>query len=230
MSKLSLHEESKEQASASEIVMDFMVRFRMPLIIGLSVVIISIIAGFAIQGYRQARLEDSAEIVLELEQAYQDLISADDVDRAQYTERFESAYTRAVEDFAGMYAEMKAHFLNAQFHFEQSDYSTAIDYYTIVNEQFSDSHLAPISLINSAVALEETGNTQAAIEKYEMVINQFGDAAPNTPRAMFALGRIYEDIDMETALNWYERLIESNSGQEWSSLAENRIIRLQNIY
>jgi tetratricopeptide (TPR) repeat protein len=89
--------------------------------------------------------------------------------------------------------------------------------------------LAPVSLFNAAVAAEEQGNIDQAIELYgESAAHVSG--FPAAARAQFAVGRLHESQgDPQAALEAYKAIAEKWSNETaWINLAQSRIILLSN--
>jgi len=88
-------------------------------------------------------------------------------------------------------------------------------------------YLAPISLFNAAVAAEEQGNIQGAIDHYTRAI-AFGDIFHFAPRAQFSIGRLEEQRNnRDAALAAYRVLLARWPHDSiWTNLAQNRVIIL----
>jgi len=89
------------------------------------------------------------------------------------------------------------------------------------------SYLSPISLFNAAVAAEEQGNIDGAINYYTRAVT-FGDAFHFAARAQFSIGRLEEQRNnRDAALAAYRALLARWPHDPiWPNLAQNRIIIL----
>jgi TolA-binding protein len=99
--------------------------------------------------------------------------------------------------------------------------------YVDLAARFPQSYLAPISLFNGGVCLEEKGDRDGALAQYLKIKSEYGDSAV-TPRAVFNAGRLQEAKNsFEEARLSYESLEADFSSSEWTKLAKNRIIALR---
>ncbi len=90
------------------------------------------------------------------------------------------------------------------------------------------SYMAPIGLLNAASAWEEGGKPEKAIEALARVVSAYRQTLPETPRALFALGRLSEKLEAnDKAAGYYNELIDGYPGSSWTKLARDRIIYLQ---
>jgi TolA-binding protein len=93
--------------------------------------------------------------------------------------------------------------------------------------KFPQSYLAPISLFNGGVCLEEKGDRDGALAQYQKIGSQYGDSAV-APRAIFNTGRLQEAKgSFEEAQKSYDGLEADFPSSEWTKLAKNRIIALK---
>ncbi|AFG37572.1 tetratricopeptide repeat protein [Spirochaeta africana] len=223
-----MHVHQQEKPSVAETVMHFISRFRTVFIVVGIVIVAAVIAGFTIQHVRQSRIEASAEIAVQLNQSYQQWLQAGDDEAGMFREQFMSAYNEATDRFSGMYAAELAEFLYGQISFAEQNYAEAAGIFSGLAGS-ADSHLAPLSAMNAAVAFEAAGDTDAALEAYQELLQRFADRSPEAPRAQFALGRLNEDRDLQAAIAHYEDLIDAYPDSDWANLAESRIIHLRTV-
>ena len=89
------------------------------------------------------------------------------------------------------------------------------------------SYLAPFSLYNAAVAAEEQGNTDTAIDYYTRVL-EYGDSFPSAARAQFSVGRLEESrSNNDAAIEAYRNLMRRwPADPVWPNLAQSRILVL----
>jgi TolA-binding protein len=93
--------------------------------------------------------------------------------------------------------------------------------------KFPESYLAPISLFNGGVCLEEKGDSDGALAQYQKIAADYADSAV-APRAIFNAGRLQEAKgSFEEAQKSYDRLEADFPSSEWTKLAKNRIIALK---
>ena len=125
------------------------------------------------------------------------------------------------------FASARAYSISADIFSEQRRWSEAEGAWANAARAARRTYLAPIALFNAAVAAEEQGNIQAAIDYYSRAIG-FGNIFHSAARAQFAIGRLEEDRNnREAALGAYRNLLASwPHDQVWVNLAQSRIIML----
>jgi len=112
--------------------------------------------------------------------------------------------------------------------FAKKEWDTAASFYMELKKMFPESYLASVSLVNAAVAYEEMGNIDKAIETYKLFLETYRDRSPDSPRVFFTLGRLYEEKgDKENALKYYNDLTENYPDSDWTKLGKSRIIYLE---
>jgi tetratricopeptide (TPR) repeat protein len=115
----------------------------------------------------------------------------------------------------------------ADIQYERGDWAGARDAWIEAASKGKATHLAPVSLFNAAVADEEAGETDAALENYRKALGftEFSSAA----RAQFAVGRLEEKKgDTVAALAAYRAVIEKwPSYTDWTNLAYSRILAIE---
>ena len=126
-----------------------------------------------------------------------------------------------------MYAGDRALFLLASYYFYAEQWELSAETFLKTVDANEKSYLAPVSRINAAVALEEAGKYEDAIEIYAQVIEKDGDVSPEIPRVLFSLGRLNETHGTEGSdLEYYNRLVDEYPSSSWTNLAQDRIIYL----
>ena len=94
-------------------------------------------------------------------------------------------------------------------------------------ERWPTSYLAPLSIFNAAVALEEAGEADAAREHLARLVADWDDDVL-VPRALFSIGRMAEQrADYEAAREWYARVTDDHGGSSWATAVRNRLIALE---
>lgn len=90
------------------------------------------------------------------------------------------------------------------------------------------SYLAPVALESAAVAAEEQGKTDAALEHYTTITTQYKTDTPGLAHAYFSIGRLNEaKSDWKAALDAYGRLLSDFADSDWAKLAKDRVIYLK---
>jgi TolA-binding protein len=81
--------------------------------------------------------------------------------------------------------------------------------------------------MDAAVAAENAGETDRALQLLQRVVDEYDDESAETPRALFSIARIHEQSDeVARAADTYRQLIDSYPASSWTNLARNRIISL----
>ena len=134
-----------------------------------------------------------------------------------------SEFTNRVSGFPAA----RAYAITASIHSEMQAWSLAQQAWSNAASAARRSYFAPISLFNAAVAAEEQGNIDIAINYYNLAIG-FGTLFHFAPRAQFAIGRLEEERNnISAALAAYRSLLaEWPNDPVWANLAQNRIIML----
>ncbi|MDR3276146.1 MAG: tetratricopeptide repeat protein [Treponema sp.] len=123
------------------------------------------------------------------------------------------------------YAAARAYALAAAVCADQKNWAGAENYWMLSAAKGKNMYLGPVSIYNAAVAAEEAGNIEAALEHYR-------DAAsraefPGAVRAQFAMGRLLEQSDTAAAIEVYRQIASEWSTETvWVNLAQSRIIIL----
>ncbi|MCL2381541.1 MAG: tetratricopeptide repeat protein [Treponema sp.] len=122
----------------------------------------------------------------------------------------------------------RAHTIRAAIFEEQQRWPLAQTAWTLAANAAPASYLAPISLFNAAVAAEEHGDLEAAIEMYARVLAAHSDTFFIATRAQFSIGRLEEARNnTEAALAAYRSLLSRWPDDPlFANLAQSRIIVL----
>ncbi|MDP2816623.1 MAG: hypothetical protein Q8O19_08100 [Rectinemataceae bacterium] len=89
-------------------------------------------------------------------------------------------------------------------------------------------YLAPLALESAAVAAEEQGKADLALEHYTSIITQYKEDTPNLSHAYFSIGRLSEaKSDWKAALENYNKVLSDFSNTDWALLAKDRVIYLK---
>jgi tetratricopeptide (TPR) repeat protein len=132
----------------------------------------------------------------------------------------------ALGNSASGYPAAQAWFMAANIYHERKDWEKAREAWSMAATKGVETHLAPVSLFNAAVAAEEAGDTDAAIEHYRRAL-AYADF-PDAARAQFAAGRLEEKKgDKDAAIADYRAVIDKwPQNTDWTNLAHSRILAL----
>ncbi|MDR0487351.1 MAG: tetratricopeptide repeat protein [Treponema sp.] len=134
------------------------------------------------------------------------------------------AFAKNKSGFAGG----KAWSLIAQIHGTRSEWPQAEDAWRSAAEAASKTYLGPAAFFNAAVAAEEQGKREQAIEFYGKCVS-LPVEFPQAPRAQFAIGRLYEELDdFPAAIEAYREILTKWPNiNTWVNLARSRVIALE---
>lgn len=123
----------------------------------------------------------------------------------------------------------RAHYIIAGIYGDQKKWAEAEAEWKETARIAAKTYLAPISVFNAAVAAEERGNTDAALELYTSAAN-YGNRFFGAVRAQFSIARLEEARNnTEAALEAYRNLVAQwPEDPLWANLAQSRIIALSN--
>jgi len=126
------------------------------------------------------------------------------------------------------YAAAKSYSLAADIYAERGKWDLAEESWALSAKKGAKTYLAPVSLFNAAVAAEEQGKQENALDYYNQSL-AFNGIFAGASRARFNIGRIHEERkDKEAAKEAYRALIEKSSADSsWAKLAQSRIIALE---
>ncbi len=222
----------KERASLKDRLTEALSRYRKPLLLGLALFVVVLVATFAYLEIQQRRAEEALARIEEAEASFEAWVDAREADEDGGAEgiriELESDIEEIIRRYPRKYAANRARFLQGEIYWELGDWVSAGERYRETADSFPRSHLASVSLYNAGVAFEEAGDLDSAVENLQEVVDRFAESpSPLVPQAVFSLGRLAEEQeDFGSAREHYQQLVESHPGSNWTSLARNRIILL----
>ncbi len=127
------------------------------------------------------------------------------------------------------YAGAKAALILADIAYNDADYATAADYYSTVYDAQADTYLGQVALMSKAAALEESGDTDGALETYNLVWDKYGVGGVYASRALFNAARLTENSNIDLAISMYEQLAGEfeEASSEFAKLATSRASQLK---
>ena len=127
------------------------------------------------------------------------------------------------------YASSRAYMTLASIHADMKDWPAAETAWVAAAAKLPKSYLAPVALYNAATAAEERGDTDKALSLYNRCVAEFGKSFPLAPRVYLAIGRIHEEKnDPAAASDAYKKIVELWPFDNWTKLANSRILSLAN--
>jgi tetratricopeptide (TPR) repeat protein len=223
------NEESKLNVQLNE----FIRKYRKGLLIGL-IAIIAILAGLVVTVIVRDKIQAAAlSKVDSLSRRYNELKEFSphedqlDVSRLGETTILVIELSEFTKKNSG-FAAARAYGITADIHVDQKQWAEAEEAWTKAAKAAGKSYFAPIAYFNAAVAAEEQGNIEAAIDYYRLAL-EFESVFPSAARAQFSIGRLEEGRNnREAALEAYRTLLGKwPDDPVWSNLSQSRILLIQ---
>lgn len=215
--------------TSNQIISDFLTGNMKVLFTILGVVAVSIIAFGVFSGISDNKQNIMINSTTDLDRLYEDALSSDDA------EEFLSYAASIIADFKGKKAELIAYSRLASYYYDKDDFNNAFDYYQLAYTNFPNDIAASVYMFNAAMAKDELGFNDEAIEILELIIIKFkskdlevADGSADIPEVIFNLGRLYEaKSDLTKAVEQYEILVAEYQGYNISSLAKTRLLTIK---
>ena len=205
----------------------FLTRHRVPILVVVASIVVGVVALIAVLSIQNAREEAALIAVEDLQIELDEWLRLSDDDRAERYPALAGAASAIVDGYPRTYAAVRARIIDAQALADLERWAEAATRYAEVAEQRPRSYLAPVSLMDAAVAAENAGDTDRALELLGRIVERYGGESSMVPRALFSIGRIHEQRDeIADAAAAYRRLISGYPAGSWTNLARNRIISL----
>ena len=228
MGKMNEKHGADKGSNLSEQINEFIQKNRMPIFIAAAALFVILIAVIATLSLMDVFRNRAVAAVEEFNSRYETLrpaineeYSQDDV--ASFIEEL-TAFAKKNSGFPGGRAWM----IIGGVYAEKKDWAGAETAYAAAAKSAAKTYLAPLAWFNAAVAAEEQGKTQEAIEYYtnSLAVQVVFSAAP---RAQFSVGRLHEALDEnDKAIDAYRAVISGWPYDEvWTNLARSRIITLE---
>jgi tetratricopeptide (TPR) repeat protein len=199
------------------------------LLVVLITIIVGVITFAVVSEIIGKRAGDSTYMVEQVQKDYESWSIEESEEQKQELENFILDRTEEIiTTYPRLYAAQRAHFIRGNLFFEKEMWEESVAEFVLLADTFPRSYLAPISLVNAAVALEENGSPDKAIEFYQRISDTYRDTFVGIPEALFSLGRMHEQQnDYAAAQEVYEDLEDNFSSSNWTKLARNRIIKMK---
>ena len=205
----------------------FLSRHRIVLIVFLVIVALAVIGLFVGLEITTNRTQRSLVLVEELQTSYDKWLLLDQEFRASELDPLVTEIDNLLESYPRTYAAQRAIYLHAQALAELERWSEASEHYLDLADRFPEVYLAPISLMQAAVATENAADPNLALDILNRLIDEYDAKSAEIPRALFSIGRINEGLNnIVDAAESYNRLIDDYPGSSWTNLARDRIITL----
>lgn len=189
------------------------------------VILIAAIALVSIGIYESKRLNKQFNEIDLLESDYMifQSLGEDDESYAQKREELLLGLNALASKGKG-YPALKAQYLLGLFAFTEGSYREAIDHFNGVYQMGKNTYFQSLALANAAASAENMGDVQQALEYYTRIIDEFGFEAAESPKALFAQGRLEEGRgNTDLAKATFQQLADQFPNSEYAKLALNRI-------
>ena len=205
----------------------FLSLYRRPIAVSIGVVALATIALVIVLSVQTARSEAALVAVEDFQDQFEDWQALEaEAQAARYSELAESAAS-IVSEYPRTYAAVRARILDARALVALERYEEASARFVEAADARPRSYLAPAALMDAAVAAENAGNTERALDLYRRIVDEYTGESAEVPRALFSVGRIHEQRDeIVDAAEAYRRLIAAHPESGWTNLARSRIIAL----
>jgi tetratricopeptide (TPR) repeat protein len=219
--------------SVAEKMNEFLQRNRKGLLIilaGAVVVVTGFAVGFAVYGNLQEKALSRVEDFNRRYEALRIYINSEneaDASKKEEVEVLQNDLAAFVAKASG-FAAARAYAISAGIYGDQKNWAEAEKAWAGAAAAAAKTYLVPAAFFNAAVAAEEQGNSDGAVEFYNKALES-GNEFPAAPRAQFAVGRIEEGRgNKDAAIEAYNAVINKWPDDEvWANLAHSRLIVLQ---
>lgn len=203
----------------------FLTRNRAVLIIIGCVIVLALIIMLVANSIHSRQLTRRFDELDQAQTRYSELVAMDESSDEYKTGMDALKQTLQGLDKGKDYPALKARYLLAGISFEEKDYDDAESKYLSIYEQAKDTYLAPLALINAAVAAEEKGDDDAALGYYSQVWDEYGEDAPESPKALFNQARLQgKKGENDLAKATFQQLIDQFPTSEYGRLAQTAIL------
>lgn len=120
---------------------------------------------------------------------------------------------------------VRANMLAASIAFEKKDFENSRTYWIAAANAGKKSYTSPVCNFNAGVCSEELGDNEKAIEYYTTASDS--EDFLLVTHCLFSLGRVKESVsDFTGASEVYQKLVDNYPNDDWTKLAQSRIISL----
>ena len=200
------------------------------ILLGSIIAIVFIVVGLLIYNSVQMKnLEKYTQEIESIQEDFENLVNITDDEKRESSEKeIKDILDTLIDGGKKNYALQRALFIRATMFFQSEDWDRSIEDFKLLADLFSNSYLAPISLINAATAFEESKRIDEAIEEYQLVVDKYSSVSPEISNVYFSIGRLFEQkSDNEAALAAYNNLLDNFPDINWTNLSRSRIIYLE---
>jgi tetratricopeptide (TPR) repeat protein len=220
--------QDQEKSSLSLKISDFLRKYRIVLLAVLGAAVLAIVVVALWSTIHGSAVKASTAKIEKLDDdiaAYS--AEQDQAKKAELEKAIASGLDEVIGKWPRLYAGQRAHAMKARLAAEKKDWAASEKEWLETAGVSPSSYLAPVALQGAAVAAEERGAPEKAVEYYKRLVGEYPKAA-GVAHAYFALGRLAEDSkDYSAAVVHYEKVVASFPNDDWTKLAKDRILSLK---
>ena len=208
---------------------DFLRKYR-AVVLAVFGLAILVVLGVAIFTWAQGESLKASTVKLEkLDSDYSAYTAESDAaKKADLEKAFLASVDTVVKKSPKSYAAQRAYAYRAKIEEGKKDWASAEKDYLAIAAAAPDSYLAPVALQGAAVAAEEQGSNDRALADYKKLVDMYAKKSVGIPHAYFSMGRLAEEAkDYASALASYQKIVSTWPEDDWTKLAQDRIIFLK---
>ena len=215
--------EKNKKENTSEKVEGFMTKNRVLILVIAAVLVVAAVVVGLVFGLKDSSskkaISEIDEIEYRLVNNSEELSEEDAVLRLEACAEDVKAYTSK-----GGNAGVRANMLYASVLTQLGNYSDAASSYVKAYSLSKKNYTAPLCAYNAAACYEESGDSESAAKYYEIASKDFDMA----PHALISLGRVQESRgNTDAAVRAYQKVVDEYSTDNWSYIAQDRLIVLE---
>jgi tetratricopeptide (TPR) repeat protein len=227
MSTKAAHNHTEGKISFAQKINDFLAKSRTVILVALAVLVIGLGAIFAYSVINDNRKETAFVSVDSVVAKWEEARSASDKSGLAVSEDgFIASLQKVADSNKANFGGTRANMALAEIYFSRKDWQNAQKYYLAAVACSPKAYTAGINYFNAGVCADELGVADDAV-KYLTKASEYENFSMKS-RALFNLGRVEEQrSNKEAALAAYGKLVEKYPDDDWTLLAESRIIALK---
>ena len=219
--------EKKDEPGIVDKILNFIQHYKRIIVISL-ISIASVLVIFIAASIISAKIHEKSLVQIEQLQSDYTVLKNEGLTSAGNEEKI-SDLIRTLTDFGNKkrgYAAARAFATLGELHAERKEWQEAEEAWKRAADKAPKIYLAPLSLLHSAIAAEEQGKTETALELYNR-ISAYESSFPLAPRAVFSTGRIQEELkNPDAAILAYQNIVEKWPESSWAKYSQSRIISI----
>jgi len=220
---------NQAKKSFSEKITEFFTKYKV-VVLGVLIAIVVILVGIGVYSYVSNSNADKSARAMEEVRTKLTAWSAetDQAKKDESEKEIQSDLDAIIKQWPHSFAAQESLYTKSTIATTKKDWPNAEKFAAEAADRLPKTYLAPIALEAAAVAAEEQGSTDKAIEYYNRIVSNYKEDTPNLAHAYFALGRLAESkSDWKTALGCYDKLLSDFPDSDWAKLAKDRVVYLK---